>query len=56
MDYPKAKNGERYVKVKVTIHTWTDVKDVIDYDTYTNQFVIPNGYQANVKIVKWEYI
>lgn len=56
MDYPQAKNGERYVKVKATIHTWTNVEDIIEFDTFTNSFIIPNDYQVGAKIVDWKYI
>lgn len=32
MDKPKSKYGERFVKVKAIIKTWTEVERVIEYD------------------------
>ncbi len=37
MDKPKSKHGERFVKVKAVIKTWTEVEDIIEYDTYCEQ-------------------
>lgn len=56
MEYPKSKNGERFVKVKVTLKTWTYVEDIIEFDTETEQFIIPQGYQIDTKVHDWEYI
>ena len=56
MDKPKAKYGERFVSVKAKLKTWTIVEDIIEYDTFTDQWVIPNGYQIDTKVVGWEYI
>ena len=53
---PKSKNGERFVKVKAIIKTWTEVERTIEYDTYHEQFLIPNGFQCDCKILKWDYI
>lgn len=53
---PKSKHGERFVEVKVIIKTWTFVEDIIDFDTETNQFIIPNGYQVDAKVISWNYI
>ena len=57
-DYPmdRTYGYERYVKVKVKIKTWTVVEDVIDFDTHTNQFIIPNKYQIDAKVIAWEYV
>lgn len=55
MDKPKSKNGERFVKVKAIIKTWTEVECIIEYDTYCEQFIIPNGFQSDCKILKWYY-
>lgn len=55
MDEPKGKNGERFVKVKAIIKTWTEVECIIEYDTYCEQFIIPNGFQSDCKILKWYY-
>ena len=56
MDKPKSKHGERFVKVKAIIKTWTEVEDVIEYDTYNEQFIIPNGFQSDCKVLKWNYV
>lgn len=56
MDKPKANYGERFVKVKAIIKTWTEVEDVIEYDTYNECFIIPNGYQIGSKVISWSYI
>ena len=56
MDKPKSKHRERFVKVKAIIKTWTEVESIIEYDTYHEQFVIPNGFQCDCKILKWNYI
>ena len=56
MDKPKSKHGERFVKVMAKLLTWTVVEDVIEYDTLYEQFVIPNGYQLDVKVIDWKYI
>ena len=53
---PKSKHGERFVEVKATIKTWTEVEDIIAFDTETNQFMIPNGYQVDAKVISWNYI
>lgn len=55
-DKPKSKHGERFVKVKAIIKTWTQVEDVIEYDTLHDQFVIPNGYQIDSRVIDWNYI
>ena len=55
MDYPKSITGERYVKVVTKLKTWTIVEAVIEYDTYTEQFIIPNGFQIDTKVISWEY-
>lgn len=56
MDKPKSKHGERFVKVMAKLFTWTMVEDVIEYDTLYEQFIIPHGYQTDVKVVDWKYI
>lgn len=56
MDKPKSKYGERFVKVKAIIKTWTEVERVIEYDTYYEQFIIPNGFQYDCKILRWDYV
>lgn len=56
MTFPKTINSnERYIKVLAKLKTWTIVEAVIEYDTYTEQFVIPNGYQIDTKVISWEY-
>lgn len=55
MDYPKSINGERYVKVVAKLKTWTIIEDVIEFDTYTELFIIPNGFQIDTKVISWEY-
>ena len=30
-------------------------EDIIEYDTYTEQFIIPNGYQIDTKVISWKY-
>lgn len=55
MDYPKSITGERYVKVAAKLKTWTIVEAVIEYDTHTEQFIIPNGFQIDTKVISWEY-
>lgn len=55
MKLPKSKDRERYVKVRVKLKTWTVVEDVIEFDTYTEQFIIPNGFQIDTKVISWEY-
>ena len=52
---PKSKDRERYVKVRAKLKTWTVVEDVIEFDTYTEQFIIPNGFQIDTKVISWEY-
>ena len=56
MDKPKSKNGERFVKVKAVIKTWTKVETIIEYDTLCEQSIIPNGFQIDCKVLKWNYI
>lgn len=56
MDKPKSKYGERFVKVKAIIKTWTEVEDVIEYDTLYEQFIIPSNYQLDCKVISWSYI
>ena len=56
MGKPQSKHGERFVKVKAVIKTWTEVESVIEYDTHHEQFLIPNGFQIDCKIIKWDYI
>ena len=53
--FPQSRVNERYVKVLVKLKTWTVVEDIINYDTYTEQFIIPNGYQIDTKVISWEY-
>ena len=55
MDKPKSKHGERFVKVKAIIKTWTEVEMVIEYDTYYEQFIIPSCFQCDCNILKWYY-
>ncbi len=55
-EYPKSKYGERFVKVKATLWTWTAVEDIIEFDTLHEQFLIPHGYQIDTKVIDWEYI
>jgi len=56
MNKPKSKHNERFVKVKAIIKTWTEVEDIIAFDTETNQFIIPNNYQVDAKVISWNYI
>ena len=56
MDKPKSRHGERFVKVKAVLKTWTEVEDVIEYDTYYEQFLIPAGYQIDTDVVRWSYV
>ena len=56
MDKPKSRHGERFVKVKAIIKTWTEVEGIIEYDTYHEQFIIPNNYQLDSKVISWSYI
>ena len=56
MDKPKSKHGERFVKVMAKLFTWTIVEDEIEYDTYSNQWIIPEGYQIDTSVIEWEYI
>lgn len=53
--FPQSKGNERFIKVLAKLKTWTIVEDIIEYDTYTEQFIIPNGYQIDTKVVSWEY-
>lgn len=55
MELPKSKYGERFVPVKAQLKTWTIVEDVIEFDTHTDQFIIPNGYQPDTKVIDWKY-
>lgn len=55
MPLPQSRNNERYIKVLVKLKTWTIVEAVIEYDTYTGQFIIPNGFQIDTKVISWEY-
>ncbi len=56
MDKPKSKHGERFIKVKAKLFTWTEVEDIIEYDTLYEQFIIPQSYQADVKVIDWKYL
>lgn len=56
MDKPESRHGERFVKVKAVLKTWTEVEDVIEYDTYHEQFLIPAGYQIDTDVVRWSYV
>lgn len=47
--------GERFVKVVAKIKTWCIVENDIYFDTETNKFIIPNGYQVDAKVVAWKY-
>ena len=38
-----------HVKCKI----W--LEDVIEYDTLYEQFIIPQGYQVDTKVIDWEY-
>ena len=53
--FPQSRNNERFIKVLAKLKTWTIVEDVIEYDTYTEQFIIPNGYQIDTKVISWKY-
>lgn len=53
--FPQSSGHERFVKVRVKLKTWTIVEDVIEYDTYTEQFIIPSGYQIDTEVISWEY-
>lgn len=53
--FPQSKANERFVKVRAKLKTWTTVEDIIEYDTYTEQFIIPDGYQIDTKVISWEY-
>lgn len=55
MPLPHSKDNERYVKVLAKLKTWTIIEVVIEYDTYTEQFIIPNGFQIDTKVISWEY-
>lgn len=52
---PQSRDNKRFVKVLAKLKTWTIVEDIIEYDTYTEQFIIPNGYQIDTKVISWEY-
>lgn len=54
-ELPRGDIWQRYVKVRVRIKTWTIVEDIIVFDTFTNQFVIPSGYQVDAKVIEWDY-
>ena len=54
MDNPKSKHGERFVKVKAIIKTWTQVEDIIEYDTLYERYIIPNGYQIDSRVIDWD--
>jgi hypothetical protein len=56
MGKPKSKHGERFVKVKAIIKTWTEVEDIIEYDTWYEQFIIPSNCQLDCKVISWSYI
>lgn len=53
--FPQSRGNERFIKVLAKLKTWTIVEDVIEYDTYTEQFIIPNGYQIDTKVISWKY-
>lgn len=53
--FPHSRGNERFIKVLAKLKTWTIVEDVIEYDTYTEQFIIPNGYQIDTKVISWKY-
>ena len=55
MKLPKSQDRERYVKVLAKLKTWTVVEDVIEFDTDTQSFIIPSGYQVDTKVISWEY-
>lgn len=55
MTFPQGRNYERFIKVRAKLKTWTIVEAVIEYDTYTEQFIIPNGFQVDTKVISWEY-
>lgn len=56
MTFPQSRyDNERYIKVLAKLKTWTIIEVVIDYDTYTGQFIIPNGFQIDTKVISWEY-
>lgn len=53
--FPQSRCNERYVKVLAKLKTWTIVEDIIEYDTYNECFIIPNGYQIDTKVISWKY-
>ena len=53
---PEAPFGERYVTVRAKLKTWTEVEALIDFDTYTDMFIIPPDYQIDTKVISWEYL
>ena len=53
--FPQNECNERFVKVRAKLKTWTTVEDIIEYDTYAEQFIIPDGYQIDTKVISWEY-
>lgn len=53
--FPQSRDNERYVKVLAKLKTWTIVEVAIEYDTYTGQFIIPNGFQIDTNVISWEY-
>ena len=55
MKLPKSQDRERYIKVRAKLKTWTTIEVVIEYDTYTGQFIIPNGFQIDTEVISWEY-
>lgn len=55
MTFPQSRDYERFIKVRAKLKTWTIVEAVIEYDTYTEQFIIPTGFQADTKVISWEY-
>ena len=54
-EFPEAPFGERYVTVRAKLKTWTEVEDDIVFDTETEKWIIPNGYQVGTEVISWEY-
>lgn len=52
---PQSRGNKRFIKVLAKLKTWTIVEDIIEYDTHTEQFIIPNEYQIDTKVISWKY-
>lgn len=55
-EYPSSLTHERYVKVAVKVQSWCVVNDVLEYDTESGSFYIPNRYQVGSYVIAWRYL